>query len=84
MAAWELSMTDIVSDLPLKCSECDAYLVRITQPNGDGWAFCTECGAFNDAKEVIENAAGLIRGTLTEEQILYIREQVRLARKKTS
>lgn len=72
------------SDIPLKCAECGSNLVRITETQGQDRVVCAECGAFNDAKEVIEHGAGLIRGSLTPEQVLNLREQVRIARKKAN
>lgn len=72
------------SDLPLKCAECGSNLIRITETHGQDRVACVECGALNDAKEVIEHSAGLIRGSLTPEQILNLREQVRVARKQAN
>lgn len=77
-------MVATVSDIALKCAKCGTNLVRVSEPEGEDRVFCTECGAFNNAKAVFENSAGLIGGVLTPEQVLDLREKVRLARKQAN
>lgn len=69
------------SFLPIKCGKCQTALVRVTLPEAYDRVYCTDCGAAGDYKEVVEGTAGLMAGLLTQEELLDLREQFRLARK---
>jgi hypothetical protein len=66
----------------LKCHQCGSYLILIAEGNARQMVACLGCGALYDAKEVTENSAGLIGGTLTPKEVLDLSEQVRAASKK--
>lgn len=66
--------------LPVKCAQCSEPLVRVTLPETYDRVYCVQCGGVGDYEQVIERTAGLIGGLLTEEELLDLREQFRLAR----
>jgi len=64
----------------LRCEKDQETLVIISRTKGERLAVCPVCGAGWDAKEVVENSAGLIAGLLAEEELVGLREQLRIAR----
>lgn len=65
----------------LKCHECGDNLILIADGNRGHWIACLTCRAFNDAKKVLEHEAGLIGGSLTPEEAVNLRKQIRASGK---
>jgi hypothetical protein len=66
----------------LRCKQHDEALVLVSRTEGERLAVCPVCGAGWDAKEVIEESGGLIAGLLSEEELVRLRETIRVAREK--
>src|SRR5262249_49226599 len=59
----------------LKCHQCGGNLVLLAEGDTGRLVACLICRASNDAKEVLENSAGLIGGTITPEEALNLVKQ---------
>ena len=64
----------------LRCEQHDEPLVLVPWDEGQRRAVCPVCGAGWDAKQIIEQSTRLIPGLLSEEELVQLREKVRLAR----
>jgi hypothetical protein len=66
----------------LRCKQHDETLVLVSRTKGERLAVCPVCGAGWNAKEVIEDSAGLVAGLLSEEELVGFREQIRIGQEK--
>jgi hypothetical protein len=66
----------------LRCSKDSEPLVLVSGPQGDVLAVCPICGSGWKYEQVAKQSAGLIAGLLSEEQLLDLKQQIRIARQK--
>jgi hypothetical protein len=66
----------------LRCEQHGETLVIVSRTEGERLAVCPVCGAGWDAKEVVEDSAGLVPGMLAEEELVRLRAQIQIAREK--
>ena len=66
----------------LRCKKDGVPLHTATGPERGVFVFCPVCGSGGQYEEVAEKAAGLISPFLSEEQLVNLREQIRISRNK--
>jgi hypothetical protein len=68
----------------IRCQKDDVPLALVTAADGKTWAVCPVCGGAAYSENVIKQSSGLISGMLTEEQLIDLRKQIRIADKGVS
>jgi ssDNA-binding Zn-finger/Zn-ribbon topoisomerase 1 len=66
----------------LRCKKDGVPLVLVSTAKGRTLVVCPICGSGADSKHVIEQSTGLIGGLLSEEQLIDLRKQIRVADKR--
>ena len=68
----------------IRCKQHSAALALVTTTDGKILAVCPVCGSGADSEYVSKNTGGLTGGVLSEEQLIDLREQIRIADKRLS
>jgi hypothetical protein len=65
----------------IRCKTHGAPLALVATTDGKTLAVCPVCGSLGNSEDVGKYSSGLVSGILTEEQLIDLREQIRVAGK---